>query len=793
MRKNQRGLAAVMATIVAATSTVGGYPLTVQAEENVDVQESAKKVNVRLSVQQEQKFIAFPKEYEVSSDAAETFGYKDKEGVVTALDCLVALHQAMYGDAFTPETLQEYLVGAENGWLTKMFGQSGAIMFLKNGYAPHGDKIAEWDSNQYVSDLIGDAVINEGDDLEFLFLHDQQGYMDNYTWIYSDDQKINKISALSGDELELAIKGYVYGWYSSNLEADIDTKTKAVEEAVPCILDENGNVVKEYRDNISDEDGKFVISLDDIAPGDYYLSAGTDISDEYAISIVCPTVALTVAAERTELINNSLADLSQKNDPWVIIELAKAGKLELAKDLEGYKASAYELITTATDKTKATELEKAIIALSALGIDATDITVAGKKYNAVSALENTAINNISAVMFALTAIDSGKYNVAESSVLDRTKLINDLLGKQTADKGWCYWGDKADADMTAMVVQSLAPYYTAGSAEEAGISNELYDRVKLACNEAIIRLSEMQLADGTYGNANSTEMVLLALSAVGINGNRDNRFIKNGNSVYFGVLKFALNDESGFCYTVGDKYNTMATEQGMRALIAFYKFRENGSAFNLYMSGSLDKPDVPEKPTPVVDAKKEFMKQSVKSLSASKASYQSAKLSWKKVSNADGYYIYRATSKTGSFKKIATVKGLKYTDSKLTCGRTYYYKVRAYKNIKGENVKSVYSSVRSARPVLDKAAVSLSTKKNAVTIKWKKVSGASGYCVYSATSKNGKYTKVKTITGNKTFSYKATKLKAGKKYYYKVRAYRNVNNQKIYGDYSTVKSIKVVK
>ena len=74
---------------------------------------------------------------------------------------------------------------------------------------------------------------------------------------------------------------------------------------------------------------------------------------------------------------------------------------------------------------------------------------------------------------------------------------------------------------------------------------------------------------------------------------------------------------------------------------------------------------------------------------------------------------------------------------------------------------------------------------------WKKVSGANGYEVYRSTSKKGNYKLVKTVTKGK--SYKDTKLSKGKTYYYKVRAYRNVNGEKVYGGYSSIEKVKISK
>lgn len=65
----------------------------------------------------------------------------------------------------------------------------------------------------------------------------------------------------------------------------------------------------------------------------------------------------------------------------------------------------------------------------------------------------------------------------------------------------------------------------------------------------------------------------------------------------------------------------------------------------------------------------------------------SATLTWSKVSGAKGYEVYRATSKSGTYKKIATTTKTTYKNSKLSSAHTYYYKVRAYKT-KGKDTVS---------------------------------------------------------------------------------------------------------
>ncbi|MDO5425167.1 MAG: hypothetical protein Q4F41_15705 [Eubacteriales bacterium] len=173
------------------------------------------------------------------------------------------------------------------------------------------------------------------------------------------------------------------------------------------------------------------------------------------------------------------------------------------------------------------------------------------------------------------------------------------------------------------------------------------------------------------------------------------------------------------------------------------------------------------------------------------ASYNSLKLKWKKVSGASGYIIYRADKKGGSYKKLATVKKgstVTYTDKKLTTGKTYYYKVRAYKTINKKDTVIMEFAANSGKPAPSVPKVKLTAGKAAVTVKITKVSGATGYEIYRSEKKSSGFKLVKTVKGT---SYKDSgKLKAKKTYYYKVRAYRTVNGKKVYSAYTEVMNCK---
>lgn len=199
------------------------------------------------------------------------------------------------------------------------------------------------------------------------------------------------------------------------------------------------------------------------------------------------------------------------------------------------------------------------------------------------------------------------------------------------------------------------------------------------------------------------------------------------------------------------------------------------------------KPEIPNKP--------EEKPNKVSGIKATSNSYNSIKLTWNKtVNGANGYAVYRSTSKDGKYtlrKTITSKNTIEFTDTGLDTNTTYYYKVRAYRMIADKKKYGSYSEIVCAKPVLSKTTITVSSKSKKATIKWNKVLGASGYKVYSATSSDGTYSLKKTITSINTLSYTNTNLVSGKTYYYKVRAYRNVNGKVVYGPYSAVKSKKI--
>lgn len=73
----------------------------------------------------------------------------------------------------------------------------------------------------------------------------------------------------------------------------------------------------------------------------------------------------------------------------------------------------------------------------------------------------------------------------------------------------------------------------------------------------------------------------------------------------------------------------------------------------------------------------------------------------KKMAGADGYVIYRAKTKTGTFKKVTSLTAKKakkpYIDSGLKASTKYFYKVRAYAKVKGKKKYGKYSAVKTVK------------------------------------------------------------------------------------------------
>lgn len=220
-----------------------------------------------------------------------------------------------------------------------------------------------------------------------------------------------------------------------------------------------------------------------------------------------------------------------------------------------------------------TTYDKAILALTANGVDATKLYPTANGSTALNAITllNKADKSASAwsAPYTLAAYNQADFTGTQNY---EQQLVEALLRAQKADGSWDEWGT---IDTTANVLAGLAFY--------AGDS-----RVKTAIDKAVdylaTQLGESSIYSDTFSgpNANSTAMVIIGLTAVGVDPEKDARFSRNGLSVVEGLMSFALANNTGFGFTDNISYNDAATEQSFRALIALTQFRAAGKAFNVY-------------------------------------------------------------------------------------------------------------------------------------------------------------------------------------------------------------------
>jgi hypothetical protein len=166
------------------------------------------------------------------------------------------------------------------------------------------------------------------------------------------------------------------------------------------------------------------------------------------------------------------------------------------------------------------------------------------------------------------------------------------------------------------------------------------------------------------------------------------------------------------------------------------------------------------------------------------------KVSWKKVTGATGYYIYRSTS-GGSYSKIKTVTSgstVTYTDTGAKKnGTKYQYKIYAYASTGTGAVSGVKTSYYITAPTLSSVKNTASKK---MTVTWKKNAKVTGYQIKYVT---GSTTKTITVKGASSVSKVISNLTKNKTYIVYIRGYKTVSGTNYYSAWSSAKSLKITK
>jgi hypothetical protein len=301
------------------------------------------------------------------------------------------------------------------------------------------------------------------------------------------------------------------------------------------------------------------------------------------------------------LINGKLLELAgSPSGDWYPIGLGRFGYDD---NYDGYLAAVSDYVQKKyetkdkLDKNKAAEWHRISLAILAAGgnpraLNGIDL-IADGTYNRVGA-DGAGIlgrQGINGYIWGLIAIDAMRYEVPKDAAYTRADLITALLERQLDDGGFALTGEVSDPDITAMAAQALSPYYNSEieygyTAKNGGTVKK---KVRAVIDECLETLSALQNENGGYSswgtpNAESTAWVAAALCSLGIDFEKDERFVKNGNTVYDGILKYRL-DNGAFCHSYSadgenthaetGAENSMTSEQVLLGLVSQWR-QKNG-------------------------------------------------------------------------------------------------------------------------------------------------------------------------------------------------------------------------
>ena len=187
----------------------------------------------------------------------------------------------------------------------------------------------------------------------------------------------------------------------------------------------------------------------------------------------------------------------------------------------------------------------------------------------------------------------------------------------------------------------------------------------------------------------------------------------------------------------------------------------------------------------IVSGKAKAAAPAAPSVTAGNSSTGKPRLTWKAVSGAVSYRIYRSESRGTGYSLLGTTSSTSYVNTGAAAGKTYYYRVKA---VNRDGMASAYSNIVSGKAKAAAPAAPSVTAGNSSTGKprltWKAVSGAVSYRIYRSESRGTGYSLLGTTSST---SYVNTGAAAGKTYYYRVKA---VNRDGMASGYSNIVSGK---
>ena len=549
----------------------------------------------------------------------------DGDYETTALQLLIYAHEELYGGDWSDVNF-DALPGSSY-FRGGIFGFTENLVYFLNGDFP----VDETQQSDYMTvGATSDRIVLEaGDFLDvasfgcYNFLWDQAGGF--HLFADENDSYTHDYTVNSGEALSVKLKhsfcDLMLGesWVKDANDYEIFYGATFGEAEGSVVTDENGcagitfpNAGTYYiwcEGGIGVDDGYTHTTCD------HYLETGEPcIVSAPAFAKV--TVAGATAPEEprqpqsvTAVLNATLAmqaatvtapEFGTNFGEWTVFGLARGGYF--ANDSQ-YFADYYDRIVEyvntkaaeldmngALDKNKSTDNSRLIMALAAIGRDATSVG----NWDLVEAYSANGINwirkqGMNGTIWTLIALDCGGYETSDPTI--RQQCVDAILTAQHNDGGWSLVTAKtqpSNVDITGMTLTALYPYRD-------------QPEVAAACEEAFAWLSESQLDNGgfPYGKGETSEScawAIVALTTWGINPDTDPRFIKNGYSPIDNLLTYYIEEEAKFEHGRGAGANAMATDQATYALVAYDRLLKGKTTLYDYSDVVAVTPDEPETP-----------------------------------------------------------------------------------------------------------------------------------------------------------------------------------------------------
>ena len=542
----------------------------------------------------------------------------DGEYETTALQLLIYAHEELYGGNWGDVDFDA--IPGSSYFKGGIFGFTENLMYFHNGDFP----VDESQSSDYMTvGATSDRIVLEtGDFIDvasftcFSFLWDSLGGF--HFFADENGNLVHDFEAQAGETKSVKLmhsfcdlmfgEAYIYGaadyevYYGKTYGAAEGTLMTDGDGNVDVTINEPGTYYLWCYGANGSDDGThsscdYLLETGEpcIVSAPAYAKFTVDGEDEPSSSRQPQDVSAVLNATMAQLANTVTAPSFGTNaGEWTVFSLARG---EYFDKNNAYFTDYYNRIVEtvnetassvnlngALDKNKSTENSRLIVALSAIGKDATSVG----NWNLVDAYSKNGINwikkqGINGTIWTLIALDSNNYETSDATI--RQQCVDSIINARHDDGGWSLVTAKAqpsNVDITCMTLTALYPYRN-------------QPEVAAACAEAIEWLSDSQLATGgfPYGSGETSEScawAIVALTTWGINPDTDARFIKNGKSAVDNLLTYYVESDRMFAHQ-GTESNAMATDQSCYALVAYNRFVNGKTALYDYSDVVFDDKD----------------------------------------------------------------------------------------------------------------------------------------------------------------------------------------------------------